>query len=86
MNSIKTLATFFGWCTTINFGALIIAGLLWILIKESLSPLSANAFGITIEEFKVTFLLVLMQYRAAIIILNLVPYIALKIMSLSKAD
>ena len=30
---------------------------------------------------KATFLRVLMQYRAAIVVLNLVPYIALKIMA-----
>ena len=81
MNSIEILATFFGWCTVINFGILLIAGLFWILVKEGIGELAAMMFGVTKEDMKVTFLRVLMQYRAAIIILNLVPYIALKIMA-----
>ena len=81
MNSIEILATFFGWCTVINFGILLIAGLFWILVKEGIGELAAMMFGVTKEDMKVTFFRVLMQYRAAIIILNLVPYIALKIMA-----
>ena len=75
MNSIEALATFFGWCTVINFGALF-----WILVKEGIGEFVATIFGVTKEEVKTTFLRVLMQYRAAIIVLNLVPYVALKIM------
>jgi hypothetical protein len=41
-------------------------------------------FGSSQEELKVTFLMVLLQYRAAIFILNLVPYVALKIMWVTK--
>ena len=81
MTSIETLATFFGWCTVINFGLLIFAGLVWMGVKEVISPLGGSMFGVTEEELRVTFLRVLMQYRAAIFILNLVPYIALKIMA-----
>ena len=81
MNSIETLATFFGWCTVINFALLFFAFLFWIPFKEVFSVLGASVFGIPEEEVKATFLRSLMQYRAAIFILNLVPYIALKIMS-----
>ncbi len=81
MNSIEALATFFGWCTVINFGLLLFAGLFWILAKEGVGVFAARMFGVTTEELKVTFVSVLMQYRAAIVLLNLVPYIALKIMA-----
>ena len=80
MNSIEALATFFGWCTVINFGALLFGALFWILVKEGIGEFVATIFGVTKEEVKTTFLRVLMQYRAAIIVLNLVPYVALKIM------
>ena len=79
--NIETLATFLGWCTVINIGLLMFAGLFWILAKDGLSKLAATMFGVTHEEVKATFLGVLMQYRAAIIILNLVPYFALKAMA-----
>ena len=81
MNSIETLATFLGWCTVLNIGALLVGGSSWMLVKERFSGLGATMFGVTKEEMKATFLRVLMQYRAAIIVLNLVPYITLKIMA-----
>ena len=81
MDSIETLATFFGWCTVINFGALLLGGLFWILLREFVSGFAGKLFGVSKEEMKATFLRVLMQYRAAIILLNLVPYIVLKIMA-----
>jgi len=79
--NIETIATFFGWCTVINIGCLVFAGLFWILAKEWFSQFGATLFGVTSEDLKVTFLRVLMQYRAAIFILNIVPYIALKIIT-----
>ena len=81
MDSIDTVTTFLGWCTVINIGLLLLAGVLWMLVKEPISGLGTKMFGVTKEELKATFLRVLLQYRAAIIVLNLVPYIALKIMA-----
>ena len=81
MNSIETLATFFGWCTVINFGVLLVGGLLWILVKEGIGELVATIFGVTKGGVKETFSRGLIQYRTAILMLNLVPYIALKIMT-----
>ena len=65
----------------INFGLLVFACLCWTCFKESISGLRASMFGVTKEEVKANFLRSLMQYRAAVCILNLVPYIALEIMS-----
>ncbi len=79
--NIETTATFFGWCTVINIGCLVLAGSFWILAKEVFSKFGATFFEVTKEDLKVTFLRVLMQHRAAIFILNIVPYFALKIMS-----
>ena len=79
--TIEDLSTFFGWCTVINIGALVLGGLFWILLKDSLDRFAAKLFGVTREEVKVTFLRVLLQYRAAIILLNLVPFIVLEIMA-----
>lgn len=78
--NVETLTTLLGWCTVINIGLLIFAGIMWILGKDVFGKMAAKLFGITIEEVKVTFFRVLLQYRLTIIMLNLVPYIALKIM------
>ncbi len=81
MNSIETLTTFLGWCTVINIGLLLFAVLAWVAMKEVVAEVGGRMFGVTKEELKVTFLRVLMQFRAGIVVLNLVPYIALKIMA-----
>ena len=81
MNSIETLATFFGWCTVINIGALLVFMLFFGLFHDIFAKLSAKMFGVTREEAAVTFFRVYRQYRLAVVVLNFVPYLALKIMS-----
>ena len=81
MNSIQTLATFLGWCTVINIGVILFLLLVLSVFREGIGELSAKMFGITKEEAKATFFRIFMQYRLAFAILNLVPYIALKIMA-----
>jgi len=83
MNSIKTLATFLGWCTIINFGILILGVLIWILAIPYTSQLAASM--ISPDEVKEAFFNGLMIYRTEIIFFNLVPYIALKIMGRTLA-
>ena len=81
MNSMKTLTTFLGWCTVINFSLLILGGLAWMIVREGAVGFSAPLFGVTEAELHVTFLRVLLQYRAGIFLFNLVPWIVLKIMA-----
>ncbi|MFC1482125.1 DUF6868 family protein [Candidatus Neomarinimicrobiota bacterium] len=80
MDSVETLATFFGWCTVINFGFLLLIFVATPLLKFGITII-ASIFGVTEEEAKITVLTVIMQYRMAIVLLNLVPYVALKIMA-----
>ena len=81
MNSLETLTTFFGWCTVINFGVLMLYLLFVSLFHEWAGKLVAKLFGITKEEAKATFFRVFQQYRIAFVMLNVVPFIALSIMS-----
>ena len=86
MNSLKSVATFFGWCTIINFGLLIFASLSWMLVHEGVSQVGASMMGITAEQINVGFFNGLMVYRAEIFLLNVVPYIVLKIMGSGHAS
>jgi len=81
MNSIETMTTFFGWCTVINFGIILLGVLFFGVFHEGVGKLSAKLFGITEAEAKATFFRVFQQYRLAVVIMNLVPYIALIIMA-----
>ena len=76
MNSIETVATFFGWCSVINIGFLLGLLLRGIMIRK----FAAKVFGVTTEEVKAAYMNVFMQYRNATLVLSVTPYIALKIM------
>ncbi len=80
MNSIETLATFFGWCTVLNIGVVLVFLVFISAFHEFGADMSARMFGITKAEAKATFFRIFMQFRIAIVVLNLVPYLALKIM------
>ncbi len=79
MTSIETLTTFFGWCSVINI--VILLGLLVRGIVVRKLKLAEWAFGVSEEEVKTAYMNVFMQYRSAILILNVTPYIALKVMA-----
>ena len=81
MNSIETLTTFFGWCTVINLAVILLVLLRGSVLREPVGKLNAKIFGISREEAKGTFFRVFMQYRIAFAVLNVVPYLALKIMA-----
>ncbi len=81
MNSIETLTTFFGWCTVINLGVILLLALFFSVFHEVAGKLHAKMFGVTKEEAKATFFRVFQQYRLAWAVLNLVPFIALTIMA-----
>ena len=81
MNSIETLATFFGWCTAVNVGLLLLAMLVFSVFRDIFATITAKMFGVTKEEAAVTFFRVFQQYRLAVVVLNVVPFVALTIMS-----
>ena len=83
MNSIETLATFFGWCTVINFGIILVFLLFMSVVNKDgfFIGLSVKIFGNTKEETLATMFQVFHQFRLVVVVFNLVPYIALKIMA-----
>ena len=81
MNSIETLATFFGWCTVINVVIVLVGLSFFGVFHEGIGTISAKLFGVTNEEAKATFFRVFQQYRLVLVVLNFVPYITLKIMT-----
>lgn len=81
--SIDTLATFFGWCTVINVGFILIVVIFTIAADKDgfFFEKGAKLFGISKAEVRATHFRVFQQFRFAIVALNLVPYLALKIMA-----
>jgi hypothetical protein len=77
VTSIETLATFFGWCTVINAGFMLALLVRGIVARK----LAARLFRVSEEEIRTAYMNVFVQYRSAILMLNVTPYIALKIMT-----
>lgn len=81
MTSFETLTTFLGWCTVINIGIILLATLMLNVFREIAGNLNARIFGVTPDEANVTLFRLIQHYRLAILVLNFVPYLALKIMT-----
>ena len=76
--STESLTQFFGWCTVINLAMLLLATLVLVPMRASISGIHAKMFGLQEAEMSRAYVQYLSQYKVAIFIFNLVPYIALK--------
>ena len=81
MFTISELTEFMGCSSVINICLLTATTLAVILMCESITKLHAKMFGIDAEELPRVYFQYIAQYKLAIIIFNIVPYIALKIMT-----
>jgi hypothetical protein len=80
MNTIETMTSFLGWCAVINVGLLLLSTLLVIMLRDRVSSIHANLFCMDKKDVLCTYFQYLGQYKIAIIVLNIVPYFALKVM------
>jgi hypothetical protein len=78
MNSLAPLTTFFGWCTVINVGLLLLATLMLVPMRSLISRIHTRMFGLDESDMSRAYVQYLSQYKIAIVIFNLVPYIALR--------
>jgi hypothetical protein len=69
------------WCTLINYGVLIIWFLLLVLPHEWLYRLWQKWFQLSDEQFDGVNFAGMALYKVGIILFNLVPYVALRIVT-----
>jgi len=81
MTSIEVLTTFFGWCSVINIGVLVLTTVVLMLMKDAISSIHAKLFGVNQENLPLIYFGYLGNYKVAILVFNLVPYLALKLMA-----
>ncbi len=80
MNSIESIREFLGWCSVINIGMLLLSSLTTIILRSWIVRIHANLTGVSEAELPRLYLEFLGNYKILILILNIVPYIALRIM------
>ena len=81
MTSLETVTAFFGWMTVINFVLLAVSTIALIAMRGFISRVHAKMFGLNPEDVSRDYVRYLAQYKIAIIVFSMVPYIALKLMS-----
>ena len=81
MNSLEAITAFFGWTTVINFALLFVSSITVIAARESIARLHGRMFGLESADLSRAYFQYIGQYKIAIIVFSLTPYIALKLMA-----
>ncbi len=79
--SIETLTTFLGWCSVINISILLFSTILLLMMKNTVAKIHGRLFNINQKNLIPMYFQYLGNYKIAILILNIAPYFALKIMA-----
>jgi hypothetical protein len=77
--SIDIVRNVFLWCTVINYVLLVVWFLLYVLPHEPLYRLWGRWFHLTAEQFDAINFGGIALYKLGILLFNLVPYVALRI-------
>jgi hypothetical protein len=67
------------WCAVINYGVLLVWFLFFILAHDFMHRLHGRWFRLSVEQFDALHYAGMGIFKLGIILLNLVPYIALRI-------
>jgi len=81
MNTIQSIGEFLGWCSVINLGILIVAAIAVVLFRGPVSSIHSKMFDLDNRDLSRAYFQYLAHYKIAIIVFNIAPYFALKLMS-----
>ena len=80
MDNISLLTSFFGWCSVINISVLLFSTLVIAFSGNRVKKIHARMFNLPEEQLDLMYFKYLAYYKIGILLFNLVPYIALKLM------
>ncbi|UCF16939.1 MAG: hypothetical protein JSW59_05660 [Phycisphaerales bacterium] len=78
---IESTTAFFMWCTILNVALLVLSSLICLCAGDWVYGIHSKWFSISRETFNVAFYSFLAIYKILIIVFNLIPYIALLIVT-----
>ena len=79
--TIETLTELFGWITVINMGLLIFSTIMLLLMKGMANKIHSKMFAVDEKDLNRMYFDYLGRFKILVIVFNLTPYIALKIMA-----
>ena len=80
MLTLESLMVFFGWCSVINILVLVFSTVSLLIFKGPISAIHSRMFGVDPKNIATLYFQYLANYKIAIFMLNIVPYLALRIM------
>ena len=79
--TIEALTEFLGWATVINIAILLLSTLAMITMRKAITGVHSRLFGLDEKDLGRAYFQYLAQYKIVIIVFNITPYIALKVMA-----
>ena len=76
---IQTLKEFFKWCTILNVALFILSAIIIIVASDFIYSWHGQLFHMPREAFDVILYSFLGLYKIVILVFNLIPYVALRI-------
>ena len=80
MESLAWLREALGWCTVLNVSLLLVAGMGVAFLGDFIRRIHARFYRLSDDDLSRAYFQYLAQYKIAIFVFNLVPYLALRIM------
>jgi hypothetical protein len=80
MMTIEALTELLGWASVVNITILLLSTLALIAMRGAITGIHSKLFGLDEKDLGRAYFQYLAQYKIAIIVLNISPYIALKVM------
>lgn len=80
MITLEVLAELFGWLSIINIGILGFTTFCMLVFNQHIANIHSKLFDLTDDQLAQAYFQYLAQYKILILMFNLSPYIALKLM------
>lgn len=78
--TLHELTVFLGWSTVINFAVLICASVMIMGFRNAICSIHSKLTGVSKEALPLQYFQYLANYKIAVLVFNLAPYLALRIM------
>lgn len=81
MVDITIVTTFLGWCAVINMGVLAFSTLWLMAFRDISKRIHSSMMNVDADALDAMYFQYLGNYKIAVIVFNIAPYLALKIMA-----
>ena len=79
--TIEALTELLGWASVLNIAVLMLSAITLIAMRGTIAKVHSKLFGLNEKDLGRAYFQYLAQYKIAIIVLNIAPYLALRIMA-----